>query len=359
MLDEMSLYMGSSPQGSPRPCSISPFYEIGMLSPSRESEMIEERHDIDYNSKDSGYSQNSLNRFTFVQPSGLPPKRQESPRTSPKSVSCFRTFNSLSSDSMESMDEDCMDLLAMETLDDNAQLPTSFNTIINGNIKTTDVITKTPGFRRCLSMTDGNANRGRVNAPNTPELLKTVPESESSLFAFARTFKRPDPPSIGSPIQCKRYKHAMEDKENSMNGMTVSRTVLRRSISMNDDIIMNALSRSSSEPDLIGDFSRPFCLPLIEGRHSDLKSISSSTMAKLVRGEFSNSVASFKVIDCRYPYEFEGGHISGAQNLYTQESIITDLVESKTETPKVDTDGPLRHIIVFHCEFSSERGPKL
>lgn len=97
----------------------------------------------------------------------------------------------------------------------------------------------------------------------------------------------------------------------------------------------------------------------MDGRHSDLKSVSVHTMAKLLRGEFKDSVASFKVIDCRYPYEFDGGHIRDAQNLYTQEQIITELVNTKTETPKVAPDMPMHNIVVFHCEFSSERGPKL
>lgn len=97
----------------------------------------------------------------------------------------------------------------------------------------------------------------------------------------------------------------------------------------------------------------------MDGRHSDLKSISSHTMAKLMRGGFSETVGAFKVIDCRYPYEFDGGHIRGANNFYTQDNIINELVDTKTETPKVDTDTPLRNIIIFHCEFSSERGPKL
>lgn len=82
-------------------------------------------------------------------------------------------------------------------------------------------------------------------------------------------------------------------------------------------------------------------------------------MAKLVYGEFNDSVDSFKIIDCRYPYEFEGGHIRGAQNLYTHEQILAELVNSKTETPKLVADESKRNIIVFHCEFSSERGPKL
>lgn len=241
--EEMSLYSGNTPQGSPRPCSISPCLEMGLLSPLRENETIEDRHDIDFNSMDSGYSNNSSKMFTFVQPNALPPKPSppKTVRTSPKSISCFRSFNSLSSDSMESMDDDCMDLLDMESIDDNAQLPTSFNSIISGNIKSTASITQTttPVLRRCLSMTDGNVCRG----PRTPESLKTIPESDSPFNGMIKTFKRPEPPTIGSPVQSKRYKHSSDDKENSNDLPVMTRPVLRKSMSMNDDIIMNALSR--------------------------------------------------------------------------------------------------------------------
>lgn len=278
--EEMSLYSGNTPQGSPRPCSISPCLEMGLLSPSREHETIEERHDIDYNSTDSGYGSRKM--FTFAQPA-LPPKRNDTispPKTtktaSPKSISCFRSFNSLSSDSMESMDDDCMDLLDMEALDDNAQLPTSFNSIICGNIKSNSSnigqnhcsenlftlnsnaayqqrnhseMSRTPVFRRCLSMTDANVNRGKPYEPSTPELFKSIPEMGSpSTFqgkfdGITKTFKRPEPPSVGSPIQCKRYKQSIEDKENLNELPIVTRPKLRQSLSMNDDIIMSALSR--------------------------------------------------------------------------------------------------------------------
>jgi M-phase inducer phosphatase 2 len=116
---------------------------------------------------------------------------------------------------------------------------------------------------------------------------------------------------------------------------------------------------------LIGDFSKPFCLPLIDGRHQDLKSISCDTLAGLINGQFDATVGSFQIIDCRYPYEFEGGHIRDAKNLYTHEDIIDELVKNKTEL--APTAMPVnstmftakRNILIFHCEFSSERGPKL
>lgn len=32
-------------------------------------------------------------------------------------------------------------------------------------------------------------------------------------------------------------------------------------------------------------------------------------MSDLLRGHFDDVIDSYKVIDCRYPYEFDGGHI--------------------------------------------------
>jgi M-phase inducer phosphatase len=63
----------------------------------------------------------------------------------------------------------------------------------------------------------------------------------------------------------------------------------------------------------------------------------------------------------RYPYEYEGGHIKGAINLYTQEQIKKELIDNRRPAQAAVSSDPAdkRDILVFHCEFSSERGPKL
>ncbi|XP_053668805.1 uncharacterized protein LOC128719207 [Anopheles marshallii] len=326
--------------------------------------------------------------------------------------------SSLSSGSMESMDD--MELFDMEAMDDEdiedklqscqqSQQPSGLNSLICGTIKTTRTATtpeqqKRPFVRRCLSLTENTNSNVNVQQQQqyvisqlkTPERYArrmiaiedqencnlTPYSSRTATVATAevtRCFKRPEPPGV-SPVQSKRSKTQMD--VTALAAVTVpavnaldsparttvlaavpKKAVYQKSISMNDAQIMTALSRSSSEPDLIGDFSKSYVLPLMEGQHRDLKSISGDTMARLVRGDFNDKIASVKIIDCRYPYEFEGGHIRGAKNLYTQEQIIDELIKSKTETPKVAScqDGAAlrRHIVVFHCEFSSERGPKL
>ncbi|KAM7362114.1 string isoform 1-T2 [Cochliomyia hominivorax] len=304
----------------------------------------------------------------------------------------FRLLHSMSSTgSMESsMDDEYMEFFDMENLDQHSQsngmsFPSDLSSLISGQIiKNSPVKTpemRRPSVRRCLSMTENTQFQ-----PKTPEHIKDFSATSTTPFNSRLNgnccFKRPEPPSTTcSPIQSKRYRGAeKENLDGSFTGSsktspassscsalintTSTRPTLRKCMSMNDAEIMSALNRSENkdEPDLIGDFSKPYVLPLIEGRHRDLKSISSHTVARLLKGDFNDKVASYKIIDCRYPYEYEGGHIEGAKNLYTQEQIIEEfMTQQKTEQEqrKNEESDNKRNIIIFHCEFSSERGPKL
>ena len=64
----------------------------------------------------------------------------------------------------------------------------------------------------------------------------------------------------------------------------------------------------------------------------------------------------------RYAFEFEGGHIKSAENWQHGEddkflgAFLPDTPLS--QAPQVDVNNPVkRDILVFHCEFSSQRGP--
>ena len=60
------------------------------------------------------------------------------------------------------------------------------------------------------------------------------------------------------------------------------------------------------------------------------------------------------VVDCRYPDEYQFGHINGAINVTTNEIIEQFFSEQFIEKMKM-----FRNIIVFHCEFSQYRGPRM
>lgn len=60
---------------------------------------------------------------------------------------------------------------------------------------------------------------------------------------------------------------------------------------------------------ITGDGQKKLGLPIIPGNHNDLNSISPETLADLIGGKYSDTIGSYRIIDCRYPYEFDGGHI--------------------------------------------------
>lgn len=129
----------------------------------------------------------------------------------------------------------------------------------------------------------------------------------------------------------------------------------KKTLSLCDINIAHMLEEESNQGHLIGDFSKVCVLPTVSGRHQDLKYINPETVADLLLGKFQGLIEKFFIIDCRYPYEYLGGHIQGALNLYSQEELRNFFLKK----PIVPLDVQKRIILVFHCEFSSERGPRM
>ncbi len=78
-------------------------------------------------------------------------------------------------------------------------------------------------------------------------------------------------------------------------------------------------------------------------------------MGGLLTGEYGEAVTSFTIFDCRYPYEYKAGHIAGSKNVWTTEQLLERLFSAPLLHPQEGT----RDILIFHCEFSSKRGPKM
>ncbi|XP_037754363.1 M-phase inducer phosphatase 2 [Chelonia mydas] len=128
---------------------------------------------------------------------------------------------------------------------------------------------------------------------------------------------------------------------------------LLRSRSFCHDEIENILDNDHRE--LIGDFSKAYLLQTVEGKHQDLKYISPEMMVAVLNGQFNSLIENCVIVDCRYPYEYEGGHIKGAVNLPLEQDVEDFLLKN----PIVPFDVQKRVIVIFHCEFSSERGPRM
>ena len=167
-----------------------------------------------------------------------------------------------------------------------------------------------------------------------------------------------------SPVQMlghhSRRKHCTEAKRNGLKRKLIDAEIIdspskktKMDFTSVQNNIISAMDKKESESSLVGDCSRSHCLPTVPGKQQDLKYITSETMADVLTGRMAlPENTTYHVIDCRYPYEFEGGHIPGALNLHTQEKLSTFVNNYHKAVEKNNT------ILIFHCEFSSERGPK-
>ncbi|GAA5904882.1 putative tyrosine protein phosphatase MIH1 [Sporobolomyces salmoneus] len=102
-------------------------------------------------------------------------------------------------------------------------------------------------------------------------------------------------------------------------------------------------------------------LPCFYVKDDGLMRITPETLHGLQSGRFANRrIASYQVIDCRFQYEFNGGHIMNAINLSLPSDVEGTLLKPETR-PRISTsEEPLpegKTILIFHCEFSATRAP--
>jgi hypothetical protein len=75
-------------------------------------------------------------------------------------------------------------------------------------------------------------------------------------------------------------------------------------------------------------------------------------LCRLIDGHYNDVINRFFIVDCRFDYEFEGGHIKSAINLHDNSEIASYFLSRA-----VDMQDSQRTVIVFYCEFSFVRGP--
>ncbi|XP_040217168.1 M-phase inducer phosphatase 1-like [Rana temporaria] len=182
-----------------------------------------------------------------------------------------------------------------------------------------------------------NVRRGEENRPHADTRKK------KSRMKLSELFTSPE-------LSVRQQSHRAEEdtKERSI----VQRSDATKGFPQMGDISPTFNAAGNEEDDLIGDFSKRYCLPVERGKHQDLRYITSHTLADLLEGRYEDTVGKYHVVDCRYPYEYAGGHVKGAWNLYKEE-LLAEYFLKRPSPPGS------RAVLIFHCEFSSERAPKL
>ncbi|KAJ3194724.1 hypothetical protein HDU67_004619, partial [Dinochytrium kinnereticum] len=82
-------------------------------------------------------------------------------------------------------------------------------------------------------------------------------------------------------------------------------------------------------------------------------------LSDLVKGRYSDLCDELHIIDCRYPYEYEGGHIVGARNVYTTADLSSVFYPTLPGCSSKAVNADKKVVIVFHCEFSVQRAPRI
>ena len=132
------------------------------------------------------------------------------------------------------------------------------------------------------------------------------------------------------------------------------RKQFRRSLSMFEhpgDIMKqdNAPNRSAGL-DSIMDVDDPpkLQLPHFNSNDESLPRITKDTMIEVLDGKYSHYYDRSVIIDCRFEYEYEGGHIEAAINVNDKERLATQLFD---DTKSKNT------LLILHCEYSAHRAP--
>uniref|UniRef100_A0A8C8VQA4 M-phase inducer phosphatase n=1 Tax=Pelusios castaneus TaxID=367368 RepID=A0A8C8VQA4_9SAUR len=205
--------------------------------------------------------------------------------------------------------------------------------------------------------------RSSLTSPETEEEddgFLDILDGEDLKTKQCRLFGSPSLPNGVARNALKRMERSQEEHSpgNSKRRKNVPGTSSEEAMSLN---LIRPQSSSEIESildndprNLIGDFSKVYLFRTVDGKHQDLKYIDSEMIVSVLSGKFASFIKECVIIDCRYPYEYEGGHIKGAVNLHMEEDV-EDFLLKKPIMPSENK----RVIIVFHCEFSSERGPRM
>ncbi|KAI0482399.1 M-phase inducer phosphatase [Xylariaceae sp. FL0804] len=204
-----------------------------------------------------------------------------------------------------------------------------------------------------VSLSPGECFRTSPPQEKRPQTANSPSENAPSRVKpqFASLTGTRDIRSNGSPISGHPRRPA--------NPFTRARRQYRRSLSMFEspgDVMKSkaeeALPQSSLQSVMDVEECQEPILPHFfpEGTDDSIPRISSETFLDLLDGRYNEQYTQKVVIDCRFEYEYDGGHIDGAVNYNDKELLTRHLFQTPMEG---------KTLMIFHCEYSVHRAPMM
>ncbi|KAI9824887.1 MAG: cell division cycle- protein [Thelocarpon impressellum] len=265
--------------------------------------------------------------------------------------------------------------------------PTSLPTLPDEGLRSYALLErKKPAFLRpSLARTKGYST-------STLSLASNAPESQLPPFKFSTGSKLSDVASV-SLGECFSESPPQERRSASLSGSTITlmgpprpkqpflgmsarngspvgghvrkqpcpaarpRKQFRRSLSMFEhpgdvmkqekkDLGPSAGLQSIMDVDDSHMLQLPHFIP--EDKPDSLPRISKDTLIDVLDGRYRSTFGESCIVDCRFEYEYHGGHIDGAINFNDKELLAQKLFEPKA---------PGKTLLIFHCEYSAHRAP--
>lgn len=186
-----------------------------------------------------------------------------------------------------------------------------------------------------------------------------VPEKQASRLGGnpVMNFSKSRPASNGFGSTCRNMSPTVaQHMRKSSNPLVRPRKQFRRSLSMfeHPEDIMKQEKEAMNPPPLPSimdiETSQAPQLPHFFSNEQvgDLPRIQAKTMIEILDGRYNHKYEKFVIIDCRFEYEYLGGHINGAVNFNDKDQLAAQLF---------DVEPTSNALLIFHCEYSAHRAP--
>ncbi|CCK73083.1 putative tyrosine protein phosphatase MIH1 KNAG_0M02300 [Huiozyma naganishii CBS 8797] len=218
--------------------------------------------------------------------------------------------------------------------------------------------------------------------PFGEQAVYNATESASSLNLFAERLSLEDAASVGSVgptmgVPCRRgstlgtttermgHRRLSNSKSYSRKnsgGMQRTDSIKRKELRA---ATATAASRACKEPSTRANFisrmskcSIPIHHYNSDGTHCDdlFPRISTTTLRDIIVDKIHEPVySSYCIVDCRFKYEYSGGHIRSALNISSQDDLERELLLLNRGDPLCESPT----LLIFYCEFSARRSPAM
>lgn len=210
----------------------------------------------------------------------------------------------------------------------------------------------------------GNVAPRHLSCSSTPSLLDSFAESPveeikpwtagGMLPPSRRTSVSNVVRASGSPVTG----HVRKPSGGRPAQVRPQRKIMRRSLSMfqhPNDVMREEQHAFEPQPTLasVMDVDQdhapklPHFIPDTEP--DSLPRITQQTMADVLDSKYSTQYDRVMIIDCRFEYEYEGGHIQDAVNFNDKQQLTQQLFDHCPPSPST--------LLILHCEYSVHRAP--